>query len=170
MMKILALRSVSNRYRHCRRLQKLFIASSNVISQGELESLSICIFFFNIAKSHSLRHCENAKALMSPPEIVNSTYFHGWPIFVLPALRFVPFVLLFSSSFELLPNWVSESDEKKFYLFLKQRSWRNNVSLKVSGLNLINLHVSNIMLSVQSYIGYICQYFPNCIFLYLFRI
>ena len=163
MMKIPAPRSVSNRSRHCRRLQKLFIASSNIISQEELGSLSICIFFFNIAKSRSLRHCENAKALMSPPEIMNSTYFHGWPIFVLPALRFVPFVLLFSSSFELSPNQVSESDEKKFYLFLKQGSWRNNVSVKVSSLNLINLHISNIMLSIRSYIGYICQYFSNCV-------
>jgi len=149
-MKIPAPRSVSNRPRHCRRLQKLFIALSNVISQEELESLSICIFFFNIAKSHSLRHCENAKALMSQSEIMNSTYFHGWPISILPYALFH----LFSYFLLLSPNRVSESDKKKFYLFLKQGSgvimfpWKYLVLILLIFTYPISCYLSDLILDI----------------------
>lgn len=46
----------------CRQPRELFIASSNVISREDPESLSICVFFFNISRAAS--SCPRASVKM----------------------------------------------------------------------------------------------------------
>lgn len=116
MTKIVAPRSVSNRYR-------VLSSAAEIIHSFEQRNISGSsraypfVYSSLISRSRVPRATvKMQKALMSPPEIVNSTYFHGWPISVPPATCLTlcsVYCPIFFSLRRLLSNWTPLRMAKK---------------------------------------------------------